>query len=92
VGQTLAIRSQGSHLLLVGRLIQGCGERQKQVSPAPSIAGAEEAAEKLEKSDETDEKRPSAAKADIQFTGFMRGLKPPPPSAWSFSAVCKAQY
>ena len=53
--------------------------------------GAKEAAEKLEKSDETDEKRPSAAKADIQFTGFMRGLKPPPPSAWSFSAVCKPQ-
>ncbi len=33
---------------------------------------------------------PSAAKAVADFAGFMRGLKPPPPSVSSFSAACKA--
>ena len=54
-------------------------------------SGAKEAAEKLGISDESRKKRPSAAKADVDSVGFMRGLKPPPPSGSSFSAACKAQ-
>jgi hypothetical protein len=33
--------------------------------------------------------RPSAAKAGIDSAGFMRGLKPPPPSAQSFPQTGK---
>jgi len=33
-------------------------------------------------------KLPSGAKARADPVGFMRGLKPPPPSASSFSAAC----
>jgi hypothetical protein len=44
----------------------------------------EEAAEKLENSAEMDEKRSSGAEARIDFVGFMRGLKPPPPSGQEF--------
>jgi hypothetical protein len=36
------------------------------------------------------EKHASAAKADVNFAGSMRGLKPPPPSGERFSAACKA--
>jgi hypothetical protein len=50
-----------------------------------------QAAEKLEISGEISEKHPSVAKASIDSVGFMRGLKPPPPSALSFSAACKAR-
>ena len=42
--------------------------------------GVKEAAEKLGISGEIGGKRPSGAKAHIDFVGFMRGLKPPPPS------------
>jgi hypothetical protein len=34
---------------------------------------------------------PSAAKADVRSVGFMRGLKPSPPSDVRFSAACKAE-
>jgi hypothetical protein len=50
--------------------------------------GAQQAAEKLEISGEISEKRSSAAKTSIDSAPFMRGLKPPPPSGWSFSAAC----
>ena len=33
-------------------------------------------------------KHPSGAKARVDFFGFVRGLKPPPPSGSSFSAAC----
>jgi hypothetical protein len=33
---------------------------------------------------------PSGAKARFHSAGFMRGLKPPPPSGVSFSAACEA--
>jgi hypothetical protein len=55
-------------------------------------SGAKQAAEKLEISGEISEKHPSVAKASIGSVGFMRGLKPPPPSALSFSAACKAHH
>jgi hypothetical protein len=51
---------------------------------------AEEAAEKLGFSSKTDEKRSSVAKAIVDLIGFARGVKPPSPSALSFSAACKA--
>jgi hypothetical protein len=35
------------------------------------------------------EKLPSGAKAHVDSVGFMRGLKPPPPSGMSFSAACE---
>jgi hypothetical protein len=47
-----------------------------------------QAAEKLEIWGEIGVKRPSGAKARIDSVGFMRGLKPPPPSGSSFSAAC----
>jgi hypothetical protein len=47
-----------------------------------------EAAEKLGDSDENGEKHPSGAEAHVDSVGFLRGLKPPPPSASSFSAAC----
>jgi hypothetical protein len=34
-------------------------------------------------------KRPTGAKARADFFGVMRGLKPPPPSVWSFSTACE---
>jgi hypothetical protein len=34
------------------------------------------------------EKRSSVAKACVDFAGFMRGLKPPPPSVLGLSAAC----
>jgi hypothetical protein len=48
-------------------------------------------AEKLENLGELGEKHPSAAKADFNPVGFMRGLKPPPPSGLSFPAAGKAR-
>jgi hypothetical protein len=48
------------------------------------------AAEKLGPQGGISEKRPSVAKAIIHSVGFMRGLKPPPPSGLSFSAACLA--
>jgi hypothetical protein len=38
------------------------------------------------------EKRASGAEAPIDSAGFMRGLKPPPPSVLSFSAAFKAVF
>jgi hypothetical protein len=34
-------------------------------------------------------KRTAAAKADFDFVGFMRELKPPTPSVLGFSAACE---
>ena len=45
-------------------------------------SGAKQAAEKLEISSEIE--CPSGAKARANFAGFMRGLKPPPPSEIEF--------
>jgi adenosylhomocysteine nucleosidase len=47
---------------------------------------AEQATEKLGISGETDRNGPSVAKAAVDSVGFVRGLKPPPPSGTSFSA------
>src|SRR5450759_4159027 len=55
----------------------------------PVYVRAEQAAEQGSISGEIGGGRPSAAKADLDSVGFMRGLKPPPPSVSSFSAVCK---
>jgi hypothetical protein len=54
-------------------------------------SGAKQAAEKLEICGLIGGKCPSAAKANVDSAGVMRGLKPPPPSASSFSAACEAQ-
>jgi len=67
------------------------GDRCTSFSCGADIpSGAKEAAEKLGISCEIGEKRPSGAKAHFDPVGFMRGLKPPPPSGSSFSAACKA--
>jgi hypothetical protein len=55
-------------------------------------SGAKQAAEKGRILGDIGEKSPFGAKARIDSAGFMRGLKTPPPSEWSFSATCKAQY
>ena len=47
---------------------------------------------KLGISGEIGSKGSSVAKVGIDSDGFMRGLKPPPPSDGSFSAACKARY
>ena len=60
------------------------------VKPAEPARAPEQAAEKLEISGEIVAKCPSVAEASIDSVGVMRGLKPPPPSVWSFSAVCEA--
>ena len=52
---------------------------------------SEQAAEKLGISGENGEEHPSGAKARIDSAGFMRGLKPPPPSELSFSAASEAE-
>jgi hypothetical protein len=52
-------------------------------------SGVKQAAEKLGFSSIIGEERPSVAKAIIDSIGFTRGLKPPSPSALSFSAACK---
>ena len=54
------------------------------------LVPASEAAERLRDSSETDGKRPSAAKADVDSIDLARGLKPPSPSELSFSAACSA--
>ncbi len=50
-----------------------------------------QAAEKLGVSGEIGGKHSSGAKARADSVGFIRGLKPPPPSESSFSAACEAQ-
>jgi len=60
-------------------------------SPPAIFAGAKQAAEKIEISCEIYEKCPSVAKDGVDSVGFMRRLKPPPPSALSFSAACEAR-
>ena len=54
-------------------------------------SGAKEAAKKLGGSGENGGKYHSGTEAHVDSIGFMRGLKPPPPSASSFSADCKAE-
>ena len=54
-------------------------------------SGAKQAAEKGGIRGENPEKHPSRAKAQVDSVGFMRGLKPPPPSESSFSASCIAR-
>jgi tRNA dimethylallyltransferase len=54
-------------------------------------SGAKEAAEKGTICNEISGARRSGAKALADSVGFMRGLKPPPPSVPSFSAAYKAQ-
>jgi len=54
--------------------------------------GAEGATEKLGSSVENGGKSPSVAKAGNHSVGVMRGLKPPPPSEVSSSAVSKARF
>jgi hypothetical protein len=51
--------------------------------------GLKQATEKLGVEGENGGESPSAAKAGIDSEGFMRGLKPPPPSDVSFSAACE---
>jgi len=55
-----------------------------------SCGTAEEAAKTGRQLSKQYEKRPSAAKAGVNFAGLLRGLKPPPPSDGSFSAACEA--
>jgi hypothetical protein len=58
-------------------------------------AGNEQGAEEQGIQGGTREERPSVAKADGKFDGFMRRLKPPPPSVSSsvsrFSGACEAR-
>jgi hypothetical protein len=63
--------------------------RKADFERAPS--GAKQAAQKLLIPGEIGGKYPSVAKASVDSVGFMRGLKPPPPSGSSFSAACKAR-
>ena len=51
-----------------------------------SFRGVKEAAEKLKYLGEIGGEDVSAAKAGVDSPGFMRGLKPPPPSVRGFSA------
>jgi hypothetical protein len=55
-------------------------------------SGAEEAAKKPGTSDENGVGLASEAKARDDSVGFMRGLKPPPPSKSSFSAACEVVF
>ena len=57
---------------------------------AQSSTGVLDAEGKRRVLDDIRGKRPSAAKAAVGSVGVMRGLKPPPPSVWSFLAVCEA--
>jgi hypothetical protein len=54
-------------------------------------SGAKTGCEKTPDFGEIGRKCSSVAKASVDSIGFMRGLKPPPPSGMSFSAACKAQ-
>ena len=65
-------------------------ELSRSVSKASPL-GAKEVAAKLENWGRTGEKHPSAAKTDINPAGFMRRLKPPPPSGPNSSATGKAR-
>jgi hypothetical protein len=49
----------------------------------------EQLGEKVPISDENERSRPSWAEARFDSIGFMRGLKPPPPSEKSFSPSCE---
>jgi hypothetical protein len=64
--------------------------RAEARDPSNSFNGTtEQAAEKPWLSGETGGKCPSGAKALLDSAGFMRGLKPPPPSGSGFSAACE---
>jgi peptidyl-prolyl cis-trans isomerase SurA len=69
---------------------QGAGVASDTPEKHPS--GAEEAAEKLGICGLIGGKCPSAAKANVDSAGVMRGLKPPPPSVSSFSAGSEIEY
>ena len=83
---------------LKGRGFTGCEKRPVLGKTGKKYAaGAKEVSEEIEILGEIGETRPSAAKAGIDPVGFMRGLKPPPPSDEtesaslpSFSAACSA--
>jgi hypothetical protein len=49
-----------------------------------------QAAKELRVSGEIGGEHSSGAEARVGFIGFIRGLKPPPPSESSFSAACFA--
>jgi hypothetical protein len=49
----------------------------------------EQLGEKVENLGETGQAHATAAKASLDSAGFMRGLKPTPPSVSSFSPICK---
>jgi hypothetical protein len=55
------------------------------------LSRLKEAAEKGRIWVEIGGERFSGAKSHVDFAGFMRGLKLPPPSGPSFSAACKAR-
>ena len=75
-----------------GGLWTGCQGRLwlDSCARASIRSGGERAAEKGLIRGEIGGKRTSGAEARIDSVGFMRGLKPPPPSGLSFSAACEA--
>jgi hypothetical protein len=67
--------------------------RRKPEKPAvifSTCGTAEQAAENGLFSRSIGEKHSSGAKARMDSFGFRRGLKPPPPSGFGFSAACEA--
>ena len=84
----LAQRWQGLTALAAIRLpAQTWGQAADLQQLGTDAAAAGQAAEKLRILGEMGGERPSAAKADVDSVGFMRGLKPPPPSGSRSSAV-----
>jgi arginyl-tRNA synthetase len=78
-------RSVAESSVTAGALYQGMTSVVPNASPNQSRAL--QAAEELGASDEIGVECASGAKARIDYVGFMRGLKPPPPSESSFSAA-----
>jgi hypothetical protein len=75
-GQETALRKEGK------RAAKGPGKHASRVK---------QAAEKGGMAGEFPEEAPPGLKPRVDSAGFMRGLKPPPPSVSSFSAGCKAR-
>jgi segregation and condensation protein A len=63
---------------------------EPNIVPEGLVSGAKEVAEKPRISGEIGGKCPSVAKASDDSVGFLRGLKPPPPSETSSSVACEA--
>jgi segregation and condensation protein A len=63
---------------------------EPNIVPEGLVSGAKEVAEKPGISGEIGGKCPSVAKASDDSVGFLRGLKPPPPSETSSSVACEA--